>query len=182
MISPLDDFSFDGTVAAGDKLLKEESSRQLDSLFEARCVESILKHHKVPLKEAFKHSREKFASEYMQLSCIREILPHLPLFSAYRFDSKVKKINTLSYEWLAKSQLGEAVTLFGADKEGYWLMTDIQMIPGIVVVGVRSFPLERPVSGYIAAENEGSKCFVISPVQLFLSSDYCRSSAHMRSR
>lgn len=180
-MSGFDDFSFSEDAPVGDKFLKEEQKLQLDSFFESKCTESILKALKIPSKPAYLYSKQRYGDTSLRLEYLRELELGLPTFTSFRFNNKAKRITTLNFEKIDSSDLGEAVRLFRADEEGHWLVTDISLIPGLVVVGKRSFPLELGFSGYVSCEDKGAQCFLICPLTMFLSSDYCRSCAQ-RSR
>lgn len=180
-MSGFDDFSFSDDVPVGDKLLREEQNRQLDFLFETRCTEAVLKALKLPVSPGYRFSRLRYSDDRLRLEYLQELGLGLPVMTAYRFNNKAKRITTLSYDKLESSSLGEAVKLFKADEEGYWLLTDITLIPGLVAVGKRSFPLEIGFSGYVACEEDGDQCFLICPLTFFVSTNYCKSFAQ-RSR
>lgn len=170
MSNPIDDLSFSDDVLTGDKFLQKEQAQRLAQLFESRCVTEILSHYKIPKKLAYNFSKERHADDNLRLTCLIELLPLLPRFTAYQFQNKVKRVTTLSFEWLEKSDLGEAVQLFGADQNGQWLITDLEILPGLSVVGKREFPLDRHFSGYVSTSLKGDgQCFLICPLNGFLS-------------
>lgn len=168
MGSPLDDIDF-----SGDRHLSAETKKQIESLYEQQVVEIILKHFGANKSSAYRFCKELYDSSRLVCQCLPEVIPDLKhRFVCTKLKFDLKRVTSLNYKMLDESALGEAVRLYGADEELTWLITDLPFLPGNIVVGKRSFPLETPFTGYVVA-NEENECYTLINLRHFLQSSYC---------
>lgn len=167
---PLDNMNFEG-----DRYLQEAAKEQLDGLFEGNVVETILKHYGVQKVMGIRWCRERHGEDAPLLcECLPELVPQcLQRFTTVRLKLDTKRVTTLSYDWLEKSLVGESVSAYGADQDPNWIVTDIPVMPGPVVIGKRSFPLETCFTGYVSSGPD-KECYVLCNLRQFLQSQYCK--------
>ena len=167
------DFPLDDIDLSGDKFLSGAVREQLDVFFETEVVATVLKRYGVNPQLAIRWGRERYGDPRMMCNCLPEIVPQFPQrITAVRLKFDTKRITTLSYDWLERSVVGEAVHLHDAHQDHYWIVTDLTIMPGPVVVGKRSFPLETPFTGYVSA-NKDQECYLLCNLKHFLASPFC---------
>lgn len=168
MSNPLDDIDF-----SGDKHLSAEAKKQIDSLYEQGVVGVILKHFGVKNSEGHRWCQNRYGDPKLLCDCLPEVVPQLlQRFICTKLKFNLKRVTSLVYDGLEESALGEAVSMHGADQESIWLITDLPFMPGNIVVGKRSFPLETPFTGYVVAGGD-RECYLLSNLRHFLQSTYC---------
>ena len=169
MEGPLDSIDF-----SGDKHLSGETKAQIERLYEGQVVEVILKHFSAKKADAYRWHREKHGDPRLVCESLPEVVPSLlQRFTCHKLKFDIKRITSLSYASIDESALGEAVRMHGADQEFHWLITDTPFMPGNVVIGKRSFPLDIPFTGYVVAGDD-QECYLLSNLRHFLQSPYCR--------